>query len=601
MTRTPQLFPMARQAVITMTFASIALAFPGAPAHGQSGKPAVAPALGAMGVPANPKVFLRWDAFHDVAGIGAAMKAIAEAHPDLARFSSIGKSFEGRDLHLITITSFKSGGDTEKPAIWIDANIHGNEVQGSEVALYTAWYLTEMYGQVAEVTELLDRATFYIVPSINPDGRDGFIREPNNRHSSRGGKKPWDNDNDGLLDEDGPDDLDGDGNICEMRIKDAHGRSRPDPDDPRRMIPAKPDEPGLYTLLDDEGLDNDGDGRVNEDGMGGYDPNRNWPGTWQPAYVQSGAHDYPGSLPETRAVLDFVISHPNIGAAQSYHNAGGMILRGPGHESLTYEADDIGVFDVIGNAGEKILPGYRYLITWKDLYSVSGGELDWFYLGRGILAFTNELFTAFNYFRDDEFRSNGFDGSPELTFDRMVLLREAFVEWKPYDHPQYGLIEIGGTKKNFGRVPPGFLLPEECHRNMAFTLYHAMQLPRLVIDEPVVTTLSGGLKRIRITVANETNIPTRTAQDVAKKITPEDRASLSGGSLSIVSSGRLADRYGSVVTPISRKEPAATIRYPRVGGMDTVTLEWLARGSGEATVTVQSARGGTVRRGFRVP
>jgi hypothetical protein len=159
-----------------------------------------------MGVPANPKVYLRWDAFHDVAGLGAALKAIADAHPDLARYGSIGKSYEQRDLHIITITSFQTGGDTEKPAIWIDANIHGNEIQGGEVALYTAWYLTEMYGQVPEITQLLDRVTFYIVPSINPDGRDGFIHEPNNRHSSRSGKRPYDNDNDGLVDEDGPDD-----------------------------------------------------------------------------------------------------------------------------------------------------------------------------------------------------------------------------------------------------------------------------------------------------------------------------------------------------------------------------------------------------------
>jgi len=163
---------------------------------------------------------------------------------------------------------------------------------------------------------------------------------------------------------------------------------------------------------------------------------------------------------------------------------------------------------------------------------------------RAIRSFTNELVTDFNYFRDDELRGDGFSDSPELTFDRMVLMREAFVEWKPYYHPQYGAIEIGGTKKNFGRVPPGFLLPEECHRNMAFTLYHAMQLPKLAIDEAVVTPLAGGLKRVRVTVANESIIPTRLAQDVEKNITPSDRSTLSGGGLSIVSSGTLSDRFG---------------------------------------------------------
>jgi hypothetical protein len=385
-----------------------------------------------------------------------------------------------------------------------------------------------------------------------------------------------------------------------MRIADPYGRSRPDPDDPRRMIPAKPDEPGTYTLLDDEGVDNDGDGRVNEDGPGGYDPNRNWPVNWQPVYLQNGAHEYPGSLPETRAVLDFVYAHPNIAAAQSYHNAGGMILRGPGQESLAYEREDIAAYDMIGKAGEVILPGYRYLITWKDLYPVSGGELDWFYLGRGVIAYTNELFTAFNYFRDPELRQDGFSDTPETKFDRLVLMGEATVDWKPYDHPQYGRIEIGGTKKNFGRVPPGFLLPEECHRNMAFSLYHAMQLPKLVIGEPVVTPIPGGLKRIRVTVANQAAIASRTARDVAMKITPEDQATLTGG-IAIVSSGVLRDRYGSVVAPASRTDPAATLRFGRVPGMGAVTLEWLVKGQGDATVTVQSTRGGTVQRTFRVP
>jgi hypothetical protein len=127
-----------------------------------------------------------------------------------------------------------------------------------------------------------------------------------------------------------------------------------------------------------------------------------------------------------------------------------------------------------------------------------------------------------------------------------------------------------------------------------------MQLPKLVIGEPVVTTVPGGLKRIRVTVANEAAIASRTARDDKMKITPEDRATLSGG-LTIVSAGVLRDRYGSVVTPASRTEPAAALRIGRVPGMSAVTMEWLVRGSGDATVTIQSTRGGTVRRSFRVP
>src|SRR5205085_9685579 len=105
----------------------------------------------------------------------------------------------------------------------------------------------------------------------------------------RTGKKPMADDDDGLYDEDGPDDLDGDGNICQMRRLDPNGAWRVSPEDQRLMVPLQPDEKyegPRYTLLGEEGIDNDGDGLINEDGPGGYDLNRNWPAGWQPDGVQ---------------------------------------------------------------------------------------------------------------------------------------------------------------------------------------------------------------------------------------------------------------------------------------------------------------------------
>ena len=136
------------------------------------------------------------------------------------------------------------------------------------------------------------------------------------------------------------------------------------------MIPVLPGEKGEYDLLGQEGFDNDGDGVVNEDADGGYDPNRNWPWRWAPQYVQGGSDPYPTSLVETRNVMNFVIAHPNIAGAQSYHNSGGMLLRGPGVPQDEYRPQDVQVFDQIGRIGEEILPGYRYMIVWKDLYIV---------------------------------------------------------------------------------------------------------------------------------------------------------------------------------------------------------------------------------------
>ena len=281
----------------------------------------------AAGSPAKPKVNVSWNRYYDYGGITDICKKIAAAHPQLAKLESIGKSYMGKDMWVLTITDFKKGDPDKKPGMYIDGNIHSNEVQGSEFSLYTAWYLTETFADTKFIQELLADKVFYIVPTINPDARDSYFHDANTGSSPRSGVIPIDNDRDGQINEDGYDDLDGDGHIVMMRRKNVNGRYRADPADPRRMIQVGNDEKGDYEFLGLEGKDNDGDGLVNEDGYTfEYDPNRDWGWNWQPNYIQGGAYKYPFSLPENRNVMNFVMKHPNIAAAQSYHNAGGMIL-----------------------------------------------------------------------------------------------------------------------------------------------------------------------------------------------------------------------------------------------------------------------------------
>ena len=149
---------------------------------------------------------------------------------------------------------------------------------------------------------LVDERVFYIAPTVNPDGRWHFLHDPQTPHSSRWNRRPYDDDQDGRADEDGYDALDGDGHITQMRRKVKGGRLKVSGDDPRLLVPVEPGEEGEYELLGLEGIDNDGDGLVNEDPPGGYDLNRNWPADWQPDHLQPGAGDYPLCWPETRAV-----------------------------------------------------------------------------------------------------------------------------------------------------------------------------------------------------------------------------------------------------------------------------------------------------------
>lgn len=563
------------------------------PAMGRCATPGAEPKAGdlaghafpLLGVAAERKVPVAWNRVHDHAGLASILAGLNKAFPDLTQLYSIGKSVDGRDLWCLEVTARKVGDPKRKPGMWIDGNVHGNEVQGGEVVAYTAWYLCHQYGHLEKVTELLDKRVFYLVPTINPDGRDRFFHARNAR--TRSGVKPYDNDRDGLVDEDDAEDLNGDGAITMMRKKDPDGRYKRHPKYPNfLMVRVEDDEKGEYTILGREGIDNDGDGRINEDGVGGYDPNRNWPWDWQPQYVQYGSHEYPASLPETRSVTEFVLSRPNIAAMQSYHNSGGMILRPPGREGGAMQPQDERVMRFISSRGEKILPYYDSRIVYRDLYTVWGGEFDWFYGACGILGFSNELWTSRNLYKTGAPASDEDDAA----FLQYVLMNDGLVEWKEFDHPTYGQIEIGGTKKEWGRIPVSFLLEEECHRNMAFTLYHADMMPMLGIREVNVEKIADNLHKVWVTIENTRLIPTRTSQAVANHIGPPDIVTLAGPQVQVLSSGRVIDRYFKRAESVKRRPYRVELKT--IGGMSTERVQFIVSGGGEFTVTVDSAKGG---------
>ncbi len=547
----------------------------------------------ALGITAERKVQVAWNRFYDHAGLGAILARIHKAFPELTRLYSIGKSTEGRDIWCLEVTALNVGDPDRKPGMYIDGNIHGNEVQTAETVAYTAWYLCHQYGKLEKVTALLNERIFYLLPSINPDGRDSWLQRGG---YARSGMEPTDNDRDGLADEDGPEDLNGDGHITMMRKKDPHGRFKLHPDYPQYlMVRTKPGELGEYEYLGWEGIDNDGDGRINEDSRGGYDMNRNWAYDWQPNYIQYGAKEYPFSQPETRAVSAFVLAHPNIAAAQSYHNSGGMILRTPGREGGAMNSRDDRILRLIAERGEKIIPYYRSMIIWQDLYTTWGSELDWLYGGRGILAFSNELWTSKNLYKTPDRPSD----EQEAEFIEYVLMGDAAVPWREFEHPTYGKIEIGGEKKEWGRIPPSFLLEEELHRNMAFTLYHADMMPLLEISEMNIEKLDENLFKIWITIENQCLIPTRTAQDVANHIRSPDVVSIQGTDIRTLSAGLVTDRYFKRVRAVERRPER--VELSTIDGMSAVRVQFIVEGKGEFTVTVDSVKAGLLTKKHSLP
>ena len=558
--------------------------------------PADLTGMRAIGSPSDPKVPMSWDRYHNNEQITAFCNDLAKAYPDLVKVEAIGKSYEGRDILALHITDFTTGKPELKPGFYIDGNIHANELQCTEVALYTAWYLAESFGHVDFIKQLLKDKIFYILPTISPDSREYFLYEPNTANSSRTGRMPFDDDGDGLIAEDKYDDLDGDGNIVMMRRKSPAGRWKIDPEYPHRMIRAKPNEAGEYEMLGYEGIDNDGDGKVNEDMTGTYDPNRDWAWNWQPDYVQRGALFYPGTLPETRAVKEFVMKHPNIAGAQSYHNYGGMLLRGPGAamDEKYYTREDAQVYDVIGKLGERIVPGYDYFIIHKDLYTVYGGEIDFFSLTRGIFTFSNELMTSYKLFYKED-KQNRWESNQFYEFDKYLLFGDGYVPWKKFDHPQFGEIEIGRPKKNYIRNHPGFMLQEDAHRNMAFTLYHAFSTPKLNVIDIKTKDLGGSLYEVTATVMNERIIPTHSAHDIKYKIERPDYIRLEGAK---VIAGMVVENEDFNLSNEQKYMPEQ-IEVSNIPGMEAVKVRWIVNGNPKgAKVVVDSKKGGVVERGF---
>ncbi len=539
------------------------------------------------------RVTLTFDHFYTYDEMSKNLHDLTAAYPELLSIQSIGKSYEGRDLWLVTINNPKTGPHTTKPAMYIDGNIHGNEVQCSEVGLYTIWYLTKSYGKVEMLTELLDESVFYILPMVNPDGRSLWFDQPNGSSSCRSGNKPLDNDRDGLFDEDGPEDLDGDGEILQMRRRTPNGRYKDSPVDPRLMTRCKPGEKGQYERLGREGIDNDGDGRINEDGVGGYDMNRNWPADWQPNYIQRGAGDYPLSYPEPRAIAEFIFAHPNIAGVQAYHNAGGMILRGPGQKYVgEYPREDLAVYDHIGKKGEKILPFYRYMTLWKDLYPVHGGFVTWTAESLGIISFTNELWTANKMFYAES--KGGYFGRQEdrLQYNDLLLFGQIYRDWKPFKHPVYGDVELGGWVKMSSRVPPGFMLTEMCHRNAAFTIFHARAMPKVEFLGAEVRKLDGGLFELTVEVTNQHMIPTVTALATRRKIGARDYIeikSADGSAIEVVAGGTLSNRFTAPLAFVEH-QPWRIWNARGLKGEQPRLYRWILRGGGKVKVTYWSQK-----------
>ncbi|MCA1674457.1 MAG: M14 family metallopeptidase, partial [Actinobacteria bacterium] len=371
------------------------------------------------------------------------LEAFATEYPELMELSSIGGSYEGRPIWLATLTNRSTGPHHEKPAIWIDANIHATELAGSVAAIHLINRIVTGFGHDRRVTRALDSRCFYVVPRLNPDGAELAMGSP--PHSLRSSVRPYPrpDQGDGLVTED----IDGDGRILTMRIPDPNGAWMVSEHDPRLLVPRSPedDEPGPYYRLLREGRVHNFDGVTVLDAPNrfGLDLNRNYPLDWRPETDQHGAGPYPTSEPEIRAEVQAIVERPNVCAFISHHTWSGVHLRPYSHkpdDAISHV--DLRVFGMIGDAATD-LTGYETISVYHGYRHDpsrwnTGVSHDWAYDHLGIYAWATELWSPQRAAGITDYRVPGCGMDHPLEDDLKLLAwsdhdleGEGFVDWYP--------------------------------------------------------------------------------------------------------------------------------------------------------------------------
>ena len=474
-----------------------------------------------------------YDHYLNYAEVTGLLHSFAEARPDLVRLEVLGKSHEGRDVLAAIVTRFATGPDTEKPALWVDGNIHATEVSPTSACLTLLYKLLADDGEDPDVTRALDGYTFYVCPRVNPDGAELFLSDRPRYLRSSTRPYPYDEEPvEGLRRED----INGDGKVLSMRLPDPNGPWKTHPEEPRLLIRRDPAETGgTYYRLLTEGVIDGYDGvtiplqRIKE----GLDLNRNFPAHWRQEGEQHGAGPFPTSEPEVRSIVAFIASHPNITGGVTFHTFSGVILRPYGTQSDDeMPAEDLWTYQKIGARATE-LTGYPILNVFADFKYhpkevITGVFDDWLYDHLGIFGWTTELWSPqrqaglkdikpIDWFREHPVE----DDLAMLRWNDEKLGGRGFVPWQPFEHPQLGPVEIGGWDPIYAfRNPPVEFLEAEVKPHAEWLLWHLLIAPRLGIHTAEALPLGEGAYRVRLVVENQGWLPSYvTKKALERKIT----------------------------------------------------------------------------------
>ena len=485
--------------------------------------------------------------YHNPSELNSALDQLADEYSNVIKLNKHGETLGGNEIISVTLGS---GKDESKPAILMVAGVNGSDLAGTEVLLDFIQTIAQNYGKIDSITTLLDNTTIYIFPQVNPDASEAFFSTPQYTRSLN--KRPMDLDNDGKVDEDGYDDLNKDGQITWLRIAEPGGEWLEDKKYPGLLVKATASkgETGIYRLIR-EGIDNDGDGEINEDEQGGVNFNQNF--TFKYKYFAKGAGFHQVSEIETRAITDFIYAHPNIAAVFSFSpndnlNKPWEAPKGPPQKPGRGRQP----IEQIDKSDEPyflhISESFKKLTKLSDLANSEPGQgafNEWVYYHFGRWSFSTPTWwvplqsgSPDTTTADSDSASSGNNqmppqkpgGDSEKTNDQRLWdwimatkQGDAFVEWKEIKHPDFPdtKVELGGFKPFPSTNPPADSLEALSEVYYPFLLKLSSSLPKIEVTNVKVEDLHNNVYRLTLKVINQGYLPSIAQIGASNKWCPK--------------------------------------------------------------------------------
>jgi hypothetical protein len=438
-----------------------------------------------------------------------AARSLVQRHANIAQISSLARTDAGRDVWLLTLGRRQGADVNARPALLIVGNVEGNHLIGSSAALYAAEHLLTLYGSDAAVTQLLNERTVYVIPRANPDGAELAFTltayetpyKPYGGNVAQGGLN---------IRELGRD-LNGDGLVTLMRVRDPEGALIADSTDARvlRRAERARAERGVWKVYV-EGID-----PVNVEayvpmGTDGVNLNRNFPHEYP--YFQPHVGPHMASEVETRALVDFVHDRHNIGAVLTFSFYDNLRTPPPAQRTVPQ-----GVTGNPPNVPTNILPADRPFFEYvssrfqaitglrgEGAENEAGSFPQFVYYHMGLPSFTTPVWTL----PPAGTPARGSRDVRWLTYlDSLGV--NGHVDWTPARHPTLGDVEVGGFRPNARVNPPATMIRELAEKHAEFATWLGQQLPQVDVVETKVEARGDNVWLVTATLANEQYLPTQ--------------------------------------------------------------------------------------------